>query len=183
MTDHGRIADQGFDAEFLEIYEDLRLLAGRQLQRGQGTLQPTALVHEAYLRCRNSQGLRSLAHLRARLVTAMRHVLVDHARRRQAKKRCGGQRTLCECDDVAGGTADVLHLDEILTELQRRNERMAKIAELRVIGGLTIDEVAAELDIAASTVSMDWHFARAWIARQFELSPDRGGSRQGGGAT
>ncbi len=156
------------------VYDELRALAAGFLGReGAGhTLQPTALVHEAYLRVLRQSGVawKNPGHLRAVSAQAMRRVLVDHARARQADKRGGGAQpvTLSSALLVDGRAAetDVLALEEALEKLGRRSERQARVVELRFFGGFTIPETAAALGVSETTVEDDWRFARAWFGRE-----------------
>ncbi|MEZ5966350.1 MAG: ECF-type sigma factor [Planctomycetota bacterium] len=149
------------------IYDELRRLAARYVGKDAGTLQPTALVHEAFLKLANA-GFRDLGHFRAVAATAMRQALVDHARGRSAAKRGGGaEPTLCDVAELQAPPTDVLVLDDALTELRRLDGRKADVVELRVFGGLTIDEAATHLRVSHMTVSNDWRFARAWLAKRF----------------
>lgn len=153
-----------------EIYSALRTIAERYLsrERPDHTLQPTALVHEAFLRLSGgSRRYLDAPHLLATAASAMRKILVDHARRRGAAKR--GRR---ENDAMADAIADpgserertILELDDLLSRLQALDERKARIVELRLFGGMTLDQVASAIGIARSTVAEDWAVARAWLA-------------------
>jgi len=173
---------KGADAErsdaskrLLEVlYGELRSLAG-SFFRGQSashTLQPTALVHEVWMRLVDSSMVEVVdrAHFLALAATAMRHILVDHARARSATKR-GGDRERVTIDswlEPAGGEdpADVVALDEALSRLAARDARQANIVEMRVFAGMTVDETAEALGISPRTVDLDWRMARAWLARE-----------------
>jgi RNA polymerase sigma factor (TIGR02999 family) len=153
------------------VYEPLRALAGRCF-RGQAagqTLQPTALVHEVFLRLagRGEQDVRDRAHFFAICATAMRGILTDHARRRRAGKR-GGARQRVTLSLVgaspAGAAIDVLDLDEVLAQLAQLSERQARIVEYRVFAGLTLAEIAQALGVSKRTIDGDWAMARAWIS-------------------
>ncbi|MCR9245885.1 MAG: ECF-type sigma factor [bacterium] len=156
------------------VYDELRQAAERILgSRAGQTLQPTVLVHEAWLKlCRvEDDAWEGRAHFAAVACKAMRQVLLNHARDRVAQKRGGGgggrvtiDRVL---DEVRAEQVDVLVLDDALNQLRARSERQAKIVELRVFGGLTIDEVAGALDLGQTTVKAEWRFARAWLKQQF----------------
>jgi RNA polymerase sigma factor (TIGR02999 family) len=167
-------------AEFVRVYEQLRRMA-RGYLRGQvasHTLQPTALVHEAFLRMeRQEEGWRDRNHFIAVAATAMRQILVDHARRRAASKR-GGGRAQVTLGELAGGgvsdVADLLALDQILGRLAALSERQARIVELRCFGGLTVDEVADLLDISVSLAEKEWRRARAWVRRELAGDGPRG---------
>jgi RNA polymerase sigma-70 factor (ECF subfamily) len=155
------------------VYDELRSLAGAWLrgQRSGHTLQPTALVHEAYLRLVDQTGAhwQSRAHFMAVAATAMRQILIDHARRQQAAKRGGNWRRISldqAADALPLPEVDVLALDEALTRLAALNPRQAQIVEMRFIAGLSVDETAHVLDVSPRTVKFDWRMARAWLLRE-----------------
>ena len=152
----------------VQVYDELRSLAEAYLRRERAdhTLQATALVHEAWVRLsRQDPGRwRDDRHFAALAAHVMRRVLVDHARRRAAEKRGGDrQRLTLHEPEAPGQDPDLLALDEALTALAGLSERQARVVELRFFGGLTLDEVAVELDVARSTVAADWQMARAWL--------------------
>ena len=162
------------------VYDELRALAGAffRTEREGHTLQPTAIVHEAWLRLAGSPaGFASRRHFMAIAGTTMRRVLVDHARARGADKRgsdwarvtLDGRRDAGRED--AGLDADVLSVHEALERLAALDPRQARIVEMRWFGGLTVPEVAEELGLVPRTVEKDWTMARAWLAR--ELDPKR----------
>jgi RNA polymerase sigma-70 factor (ECF subfamily) len=160
------------------LYPELRRLAASYLkaQRPDHTLEPTALVHEAFLKLidQTSPAYSGRAHFFAVAATAMRHILIDHARADQAAKRGGGWTRISLHDDVspsAGSIVDVIALDDALKTLAELDDRQAKIVELRFFGGLTVDEVGEVLGISRSTVEEDWRMARAWLSRR--LSGER----------
>ena len=166
------------DREALErlmplVYGELRKLAAYHLraERAGHTLQPTALVHEAYLRLadRSELHVRDRAHFVAVAAQVMRHILVDHARARGRGKR-GGGRTIVALDDAAAAheerEADLVALDDALTELSRLSPQQGRIVELRYFGGLTIEEIAEALGIAVARVRSDWTLARTWLRRE-----------------
>ncbi|MCB9898188.1 MAG: sigma-70 family RNA polymerase sigma factor [Planctomycetes bacterium] len=167
---------QPVDAWIATLYDCLRELAARALGRESDahTLQPTALVHEAYLRLVGSvDAVDGRAHFMAMAARVVREVLVDHARRRRAAKRGGAwaRVTLQAVDDLGapGSDAlDLLALDEALTRLERDHPRAARVVELRYFSGLSIDETATALSISPATVDVDWRFARAWLGRALE---------------
>lgn len=161
------------------LYEELHRLAAIKMrfERGNHTLQPTALVNEAYLRledCSNSIWA-DRAQVLGVAATVMRHILVDHARAHRAGKRGDGalRVTLDEGLFAAAptSTVDVLAVDEALTRLQEFDSRQARILEMHFFGGLTFEEIASQLGIATRTVKRDWTMARAWL--RHELSPSR----------
>jgi RNA polymerase sigma-70 factor (ECF subfamily) len=155
------------------VYEELRRLAARYMRaESEGhTLQPTALVHEAYLRLVNQADARwqNRAHFFAVAARAMRNILVDHARGLRAAKRGGGghKLPLKEAADVTlerGGY--VVALDEALSRLAAFDLQQGRVVELRFFGGLTIEETAEVLGISPKTVQRDWLMARAWLHRE-----------------
>jgi len=154
-----------------QVYEELRALAGAFMarERGEHTLQPTALVHEAYLRVLAQTGVawKNPGHLRAVTAQGMRRILVDHARARQARKR-DGERVTLHSQLVAAGEreVDVLDLESALGRLGELNERQARIVELHVFGGMTQSEVADVLGVSLTTVEDHWRIARAWLNRE-----------------
>ncbi|MHC4992747.1 MAG: ECF-type sigma factor [Planctomycetota bacterium] len=158
-------------ARFFElVYEELHELAQRSMQRESPghTLQPTALVHEAYLRLvdANDCTWQNRRHFLAVAAVTLRRVLVEHARRRGRFKRGGNvQRVaLDEARDCAAfSDGRLLALDDALRRLERVDEEKARIVELRFFGGLTVDEAAAVLEISPSTVARGWRLARAWL--------------------
>jgi RNA polymerase sigma-70 factor (ECF subfamily) len=155
---------------FPMIYEELRKIAASQLRRERPdhTLQPTALVHEAYVRLigQRSAGTSDRAQFLGVAAKAMRRVLVDHARRRAAAKR-GGAPVRLPLDDIVldfqQRATDLRALDGALTELAGVDERKARVVELRFFGGLTAEQIAEVLDTSLRTVNRDWEFAKAWL--------------------
>ena len=161
------------------IYRELRAVAGSLMrgERNDHTLQPTALVHEAYLRLVGAEQLdwTDRAHFLALAARAMRRILVDHARQKSAAKREGARQKITLHEDVAGGLdrqLAVLELDDALEKLKLQDERAGQVAELRLFGGLTVKEVARVLDVAPRTVDNEWAVARMWLAR--EMTGDAG---------
>lgn len=153
------------------VYEEMRRLAAANMrfERPGHTLQPTALVHEAYLRLVSAPGLtvQDRSHFMVLAARSMRRVLADHARRRQAAKR-GEDPVQVTLTDLAAlpKTVAADELDAALDSLARLDERQAQVVELRFFGGLTIDEVAEVLGVSAGTVKLDWTHARAWLYRE-----------------
>lgn len=162
------------DELMVHVYDELRRLAAAYLRRERAdhTLQPTALVHEAYMRLAAQDGVdwRNREHFIGVAAEMMRRVLVDHARGHRRGKRWGGLRLpLAEADGFAEGEAgDLVALDEALRRLARRHPQKSRIVELRFFGGLSIEETAGILGVSDSTVERDWKFARAWLARELE---------------
>ena len=163
------------------LYQELhRMAAGKmRFERGNHTLQPTALVHEAYLRLGNSPD--SMWQDRARVLglaaSVMRHILVDYARAHRAGKRGDGrvQVTLDESllPSAESSAVDVLAVDEALTRLAEFDARQAQILELHFFAGLTFDEIAGQIGVSTRTVKRDWTMARAWLHQELSSSPPR----------
>ena len=154
------------------IYEELRKLAARYVRREQPgiSLQPTELVHEAYLRLIDISRIdwKGKSHFYAMAAVQMRRLLIERARRARAQKRGGGARRRSLHDDAAlvpGASVEVLALDEALVRFANRHARQARVAELRLFAGMTVKEVAHVLDVSEATVKNDWRFARAWLSR------------------
>lgn len=156
------------------IYGELRALAGKLMRgdRPDHTLQPTALVHEAWVKIAGALGggsdVRDRQHFLAIAAKAMRQVLINHARDRKAQKRGDGavRVPLDSClDAIEAETGDLVALHDVLERLAQEHPRPAQIVEMRVFGGLLVEEVAAALDLAESTVKADWRFARAWLQK------------------
>lgn len=167
---------------FPQIYEHLVEIARRQMaqQPAGHTLQPTALVNEAFVRIRESgTPAFSRDHALALAAVAMRCILVDHARGRLAQKRGGGaeQFSLSDADGAVPGAAEthlsILDVDDALTRLASLDERRARVVELRFFGGMTNEETASALGIARSTVAEDWSVARASLRIQLGDTPRR----------
>ena len=162
------------------VYDELRRVAGARLrEEAPGhTIQPTALVHEAYVRLAGLDRL-SVAdrtHFFAIAARTMRQILVDHARRKRSDKRGGGETLVTLNDAVAAAgalTVDLLDLDRALDELAALDERMARVVELKFFVGLTLAEAAESLKISHATVEREWAAAKAWLYRR--LSPAPGG--------
>jgi RNA polymerase sigma factor (TIGR02999 family) len=157
------------------VYDDLRRLARRQLghEYGERTLNPTALVHESYLKLgAGAMVARDRAHFLAIAARAMRQVLVDHARDRKAAKRGGGRwerTTLTDGAWVGEFDSDgMLVLDEALSKLEQRQRQ---VVECRFFGGMEEQEIAAALGVSERTVHRDWVKARAWLYRYFYPEP------------
>ncbi|MHC4949204.1 MAG: ECF-type sigma factor [Planctomycetota bacterium] len=155
------------------VYDELHGLAENHFRRQPSghTLQPTALVNEAFVRLidRDAVDYRGRAHFMAVAALAMRQILVDHARRRNAARRGGGRPRLTLTDaDLAGAAmdVDVLALDEALTKLAEADARAARVVGLRFFSGLSMEETAEVLGVARSTVAEDWRFAKAWLATE-----------------
>jgi RNA polymerase sigma factor (TIGR02999 family) len=158
------------------VYDEMRSMAALCLNGGAPghTLQPTALVHEAYLRLvdESKSTFENKAHFMAVAAKVMRGILVDHARAQGAQKRGGGMTRVALHEELvsvptsAGSDVDVLALDDVLGKLGALDERLARVVELRFFGGLTIEQVAHALGVARSTVTEDWRIARAWVVKE-----------------
>ena len=155
------------------VYDELRRLALSYLRRERPdhTLQPTALVNEAYLRLadQSNVGFHDRAHFFGVAAKVMRRILVDHARRHHAEKRGGLNRRL-PLDEVeatpAGFDFDLVALDDALQALAAQDMRKSRIVELRFFGGLSVEETAKVLGVSAPTVKNDWRIAKAWLRRE-----------------
>jgi RNA polymerase sigma-70 factor (ECF subfamily) len=157
------------------VYDELRRLADHYLrqERPDHTLQPTALVHEAYLRLIDQTRVewQNRAHFFGVAAQLMRRILVDHARRHRASKRGGYEQkvTLDEALDYSQPRdVDLLALDDALNALAEFDARQSRIVELRFFGGLTIEETAEALGVSPATVKVDWSMAKAWLRQQIE---------------
>ena len=159
------------------VYAELHRLAASYMRRErQGhTLQPTALIHEAYLRlAKRDVDWQNREHFFGVAANAMRRVLVDHARARAAEMRGGGLKRVELEEGMAvsgGGVEDLLALDEALSGLAEVNARQARIVELRYFGGLSVEQVAAILAIAPRSVKRDWALARIWLLNKLGGRP------------
>ena len=177
--------ERALDALVPLLYEELRMQARRALRReGKGhTLQPTALVHEAWLRLAGQEHAHweSRSQFLAVAAQVMRRVLVDHARTRHAQKRGGGARQVTLGDAERDGAAqvagadgssldavDVLALDDALARLAALDPQKARLVELRYFAGLSIPEAAAALGVSPATVGREWAVARMWLKRELE---------------
>ncbi len=153
------------------VYQELRKLARSHLrrERDEHTLQPTALVNEAYLRLVDQKNVQwqNRSHFFGIAAQLMRRILVDHARRRQSEKRGGGEAPMPfdEARGVPSKAPDLVALDEALNDFAELDPRAAKIVELRQFGGLSIDETAEVLEISPATVKREWTAAKAWLRR------------------
>ena len=159
------------------VYAELRRVAARQLrsERGDHTLQPTALVHEVYIRLVDQRQVdwQNRAHFFGVAANVMRRILIDHARRHGAGKRGDGvpRVSIDEARDVAASNdIPFLALDHALDRLEKVDAQLARIVELRAFGGLTIEEAAHVLSVSPSTVKREWRTAKAWLNR--ELAAD-----------
>ena len=156
------------------LYRELRRLAegAMRAERANHTLQPTALVHEAFLRLAGNQGrFENRAHFLGVAASAMRRVLVDHARGRNAHKRGHGA-TLVTVSDLdalpqaAAEEVDLVVLDDALSRLAALDARQGQIVELRFFGGLSVEETAALIGVSERTIKREWQMSRAWLRRE-----------------
>ena len=174
LDDWNRGNHRALDQVLPLVYAELRRIARRQLRRERvgHTLQPTALVHEAYLRLVDQRQVdwRSRAHFFGVAAQVMRRILVDNARRHNANKR--GDGVQCVSIDEAADMAvpddeiSVLALDDALGRLETVDRGLAQIVELRAFGGLTIEEAAHVLKVSPSTAKREWRTAKAWLTRE-----------------
>jgi RNA polymerase sigma factor (TIGR02999 family) len=155
------------------LYGELRTLAATLLRRERPdhTLDPTALVHEAYARLVVQEDIewQGRAHVLGVAAHAMRRVLIDHARRRARQKRGGSRErvTLSDVPGVLGRDLELIELDDALDKLAEASVRAAKVVELKVFAGLSGEEIAEVLGVSRRTVVGDWTMARLWLAREF----------------
>ncbi len=157
------------------VYNELRSISSKylNLEYRKHTLQPTELVHEAYIKLIGNQELcwESRAHFYGVAARSMRQILVDYARKRKAKKRGSGKVNV-SLDKVEyiilENDEQILQLDEALKKLEKLEKRCSKIVELRYFSGLTIEETAKILNVSSATVKRDWSFAKAWLYREMQ---------------
>lgn len=160
---------------FQAVYDELKSLAARYLNRERvdHTLQPTALVNEAYVQMVDQTRVhwQGRAHFFAVAAQAMRRILVDHARKHRAAKRGGGRHRITLNEEWIAGSRpdhDVLILDEALEKLAELDRRQAQMVELRFFGGLSVAEVAAVLNMSKRTVEREWTMIRSWLRRELD---------------
>ena len=155
------------------VYDELRKLAAAHMAAespGQ-TLQPTALVHEAYLRLVGDQQFNGRGHFFAAAAEAMRRILVNHARDRKRLKRGGGRvqlELLDQADSLAADPDLILSLDELLTRLGEEDATAARVAHLHLFGGLCVEEAGAALGVSRAVAYRNWKYARAWLRDALE---------------
>ena len=177
LSDHRKSRSAGTEAILPHVYTELRRIAAARLQqenRGH-TLQPTALVHEAYLRLvssDHSEGWENRRHFFAAAAEAMRRILIDHARHRLRKKRQASAEdplpVIEWADESALRFTDLLALDEALSRLEAVDARKARIVELKFFAGLAHAEIAELLGLSLRTLERQWRFTRAWLHREIE---------------
>jgi len=167
---------QGYDPRRVDtaVYDELRHAARSLLVRQQSgaSLTPTSLVHDAFLRLTAGERARwrSEAHFRAAAATAMRHILVDRARRKATEKHGGGwARVSLALVGEVGVDVDVVALGQALDALAELDPRGAEIVQMRFLAGMTVDDIAAVLEVSGRTVERDWRAARAWLLRALDI--------------
>ena len=177
LADWSRGDRRAFEVLLPLVYAELRRIAARQLRRERDghTLQPTALVHEAYLRLvvQRSVDWQGRAHFYGVAAQVMRRILVDHARRQAATKRGNGaQRVPLDeaAETAAVNQVPVLMLDHALGRLEKLDPGLARIVELRAFGGLTIDEAAHVLNVSPTTAKREWRTAKAWLTKELAVA-------------
>ena len=175
LVQHQSGNKDALDAMFPLVYDELRRLAASRLrnERDDHTLQPTALVHEAYMRLieQHSQTWQNRAHFFGLAAEMMRRILVNHAVKRNADKRFGNQTRLAldeMIDFTQGHDVNLIKLDEAMTTLAGFDPKQTKIVELKFFGGLTNEEIAEVLGISDSTVKREWRVAKAWLHEQLK---------------
>ncbi len=158
------------------VYDDLHAVAAWHMRRegGAHTLQTTVLVNDAFMRMIDQRGVswKSRSQFFMLASQAMRRLLVDHARRRKARKRDAGEQVPLEAVPALEPALDVVVLNEALEQLAILDARQAQIVELRYFAGLTIEATAETIGISPATVKRDWTFARAFLQRQMELADE-----------
>jgi RNA polymerase sigma factor (TIGR02999 family) len=173
LAEWGRGSQAALDRLMPLVYAELHHMASRFMgaQKPGHTLQPTALINEAYVRLASDDGREweNRAHFFGVAAMSMRHVLVDHARGRRATKRGSGTPLLSLDEAIAISderTAEIIALDDALSELAKLNKRQSEVVELRYFGGLTVEETAQVTKTSPETVGRDWRAAKAWLYSQ-----------------
>lgn len=162
------------------IYHELHRMAGARMrgERVDHTLQPTALVNEAYLRLvRDTREWKNRGHFFAAAAEAMRRILIEHARHRNADKRGGRRERVTLADVVAGtpaamGDVDLFELDVALTALEQEDPRVGTVVNFRFFAGLSVDETATLMELSPATVKRDWTYAKAWLRDRMTAGDD-----------
>ena len=174
-----RAGDPGAHDELLRVvYTELRAMAAIRMrgERGDHTLQATALANEAWMRLVDGPTTwESRAHFFGAASEAMRRILVDYARERQAQKRGGKRRRVTLSELVAGvedSDIDILALEQALVALEREQPRLRRVVEMRFFVGMTVDDVAETLHVSKATVKRDWSYARAWLYDFMSRTPE-----------
>src|SRR5579871_5393875 len=167
------------------VYDELHRLARSYFrrERGEHTLQPTALVHEAYIRMVDQKSpMETRGHFLAVAATQMRRILLDYARKHRAERRGGGgQKVMLEDTMVIAEQKplDMIALDTALTQLQMLDEEQARLVELRFFGGLSVEETAEVMGVSSATIKRSWSSARAFLHREMTGGSDRKSVVQG----
>jgi len=179
ILEEARRGDPGSVERLTErLYGELRRLAQREMraERADHTLEPTALVHELYLRLlagEDAPGFENRAQFFAAAATAIRRLLVEHARARARQKRAGGRKRV-ELDEslaaTGGGDERLLEIEDVLERLAAFDPQKARLVELRFFAGLSVEEAARALGVSESTVAREWRLARAWLQGQLDES-------------
>jgi RNA polymerase sigma-70 factor, ECF subfamily len=187
LTRVSRGDDQAPEALFQLLYGELRAFAQALFGGSAETLQPTALVHEAYLKLvgAGSLTIKDREHFFSLAARAMRQVLIDHARAKARDKRGGGRQriTLSSVETPQPGPAvDLLGLDEALAALAEQSPRRARVVELHIFGGLTLAQIGEMLGVSRTTITDDWAFAKAWLSRRLRSLESAAGPREAGTA-
>jgi RNA polymerase sigma factor (TIGR02999 family) len=164
-----QLSEEIFALVYDELHRTARAIMSRE--RADHTLQPTALVHEAYIRLVDAggSGATDRAHFLGIAARCMRQILVDHARAHRAEKRGGDKQRVTLVEELItdeGRELELLLLDDALVKFAALDERAARVAEMRLFGGMTVDEIAAALEVSKRTVDGDWSTARRWLARE-----------------
>ncbi|WP_421775172.1 sigma-70 family RNA polymerase sigma factor [Gracilimonas sp.] len=165
-----------FEKLYPLIYDELKQLAYRHMkhQRADHTLSKTELVHEAYLKMidQTTINFSDKSHFLAIASKCMRQILIDHARKKHAQKRGGKNKDLTYIDELFSKqkkkAKELIDIDDALNELEKLNERLAKVVEMRFFGEMTIEDTAEALDISKSTVKRDWMKARGWLYKELK---------------
>lgn len=171
-----RDGDRGaLDRLMPQVYEELHRIAHHQLARrgGGGTLRTTGLVHDVYIKLVDQARVEvdDRAHFMALAAQAMRHIVIDEARKRRSQKRGGGWRRITLEDAVLGSEdeeVDVFEVDQALTRLAGFDQRLCRIVECRFFAGMTIEETAIALGVSPRTVDRAWRKAKAWLSREID---------------
>jgi RNA polymerase sigma-70 factor (ECF subfamily) len=173
LGDWSRGNREAFDALLPLVHAELHRLARLYMarERGNHTLQPTALINEAYLKLVGERNMewQSRAHFVGVAAQLMRNILVDYSRRKNSDKRGGGAKQVTLDDGIAGdlgASPELIDVDNALTRLAALDPRKARVAELRFFGGLDLEEIAEALSISVATVTRDWRFTKAWLQKE-----------------
>lgn len=169
-------SEKAYNTLFPLIYEELKTLAFRKLQREQNdiTISKTELVHEVYIKMINQEKVEfeNRSHFMAIASRCMRQILIDHARKKKAKKRGGDKQDLTYIDEllkIEEQTDKLIDIDKKIKELAELNERLANIVEMRFFGEMKINAIADVLDLSERTVKRDWAKARGWLYKELKM--------------